>query len=105
MVYCAISISKARQLLHLKDYLPGGLLREIQIYEVSVSRTYKEGIKYSCYLVDPKNGVGIIGYDIHPGKGHHRHIRGRETKYVFQGLEKLLDDFALDVRRVLEGEL
>ncbi len=95
---------KARQLLHLKDYLPGGLLREIRIYEVPVSRTYTEGIKYSCYLVDPENGAEIIGYDIHPGKGHHRHIRGQETQYVFRGLEELLDDFANDVQRILEGE-
>lgn len=96
---------KARQLLHLKDYLPGGLLREIRISEVPVTRTYREGIKYSCYLVNPEKGTEIIGYDIHPGKGHHRHIRGQEAPYVFQGLEKLLDDFATDVQYVLEGKL
>ena len=88
---------KACQLLYPRVYLPGGLLREIRISEVPVSRTYTEGIKYSRYLVDPENGTEITGYDIHPGKGHHRHILGRETKYIFGGLEKLLDDFVLDV--------
>ena len=96
---------KARQLLHLKDYLPGGLLREIRIYEVPVSRIYTEGVKYSCYLGDPQTGEKIIGYDIHPGKGHHRHVRGQETRYVFRELETLLDDFARDVQSVLEGKL
>ncbi len=96
---------KACQLLYLKDYLPAALLREIRIYEVPVSRTYTEGIKYPCYLVDPENGAEIIGYGIHPGRGHHRHIRGRETKYIFPVLEELLYDFVLDVQRVLEGKL
>ena len=31
---------KARRLLHVKDYLPNGLLREIRIYEVPVSGTF-----------------------------------------------------------------
>lgn len=74
MVENAINMPKAGQVLYLKDYLPGGLLREIRISEVPVSRTYTEGIKYSRYLVDPENGAEITGYDIHPGKGHHRHI-------------------------------
>ncbi|MGH7960313.1 MAG: toxin-antitoxin system TumE family protein [Candidatus Binatia bacterium] len=98
-------MAQARRLLHLKDYLPGGLLREIRLYEVPVSRTYAEGIKYSCYLGDPETGQKIIGYDTHPGKGHHRHVRGQETRYEFHGLETLLDDFARDVQEVLEGKL
>jgi hypothetical protein len=98
-------MSNARQLLALKDYLPSGLLREIRIYAVPVNRTYTEGIKYSCYLGDPETGEKILGYDIHPGKGHHRHVRGRETRYTFRSLETLLDDFARDVQAVLEGKL
>jgi hypothetical protein len=61
--------------------------------------------KYSCYLGDPSTGEKIIGYDIHPGKGHHRHVRGQETRYAFRSLEELLDDFADDVQAVLEGKL
>jgi hypothetical protein len=95
----------ARRVFHVKDYLPGGLLREIRIYEVPKSRTYPDGMKYSCYLGDLDTGEKIIGYDIHPGKGHHRHVRGRETRYVFRGLEPLLDDFAKDVQAVREGRL
>jgi hypothetical protein len=96
---------KARQLLYLRDYLTGGLLREIRIYEVPVSRTHAEGIKYSCYLGNPETGEKLVGYDLHPGKGHHRHVRGKETAYVFHGLEELLDDFAREVQQVLEGKL
>jgi hypothetical protein len=98
-------MGKARQLLYLKDYLSGGLLREIRIFQVPSGRSYTEGIKYSCYLGDPRTGEKIIGYDIHPGKRHHRHVRGQETRYSFRSLEELLDDFARDVQEVLEGKL
>jgi hypothetical protein len=98
-------MAKARQLLYLKDYLSDGLLREIRFFQVPVSRSYPEGIKYSCYLGNPSTGDKIIGYDIHPGKGHHRHVRGQETRYAFHSLEELLDDFARNVHAVLEGKL
>jgi len=62
-------------------------------------------MKYSRYLGDPSTEEKIIGYDIHPGKGHHRHVRGQETRYAFRSLEELLDDFADDVQVVLEGKL
>jgi hypothetical protein len=98
-------MAKARQLLSLKDYLTGGLLRKIRFFQVPMSRSYPEGIKYSCYIGDPSTGEKIIGYDIHPGKGHHRYVRGQETRDAFRGLEELLDDFARDVQVVLEGNL
>jgi Family of unknown function (DUF6516) len=98
-------MAKARQLLYLKDYLSNGLLREIRFFQVPISRSYPEGMKYSRYLGDPSTGEKIIGYDIHPGKGHHRHVRGQETRYAFRSLEELLDDFADDVQAVLEGKL
>lgn len=100
-----ISMPKARQVLDVKDYFPNGLLRQIRLYEVPRGRTYPEGIKYSCYLGDPTTGEKIIGYDIHPGKGHHRHVRGQETVYLFYDLATLLDDFARDVQAVIEGKL
>jgi len=56
-------------------------------------------------LGDPETGEKIIGYDIHPEKSHHRHVRGQEALYDFRGLEALLDDFAQDVQEVLEGKL
>ncbi len=79
----------ARRLLHVKDYLAGGLLREIGLYEVPKSRKYPDGVKYSCYLGDLDTGAKIIGYDIHPDKGHHHHVRGQESQYPFRGLEAL----------------
>ena len=105
MVYITIAVPKARQVLYVKDYFSNGLLREIRIYEVPRSRTYPDGIKYSCYLGDPATGEKILGYDIHPGKGHHRHVRGQETLYTFYDLTTLLDDFARDVQAIIEGKL
>ncbi len=68
------------------------------------------------FLVPPfaKGGTGGIYssmthlgnlYDIHPGKPHHRHVRGREEPYLFTTPEQLWDDFVTDVEAVLRGEL
>ena len=60
MVYITISMLRARHVLYVKDYFPNGLLREIRIYEVPRSRTYPDGIKYSCYLGDPATGEKMV---------------------------------------------
>jgi hypothetical protein len=36
-------------------------------------------------------------YDVHRGKSHHRHLRGKETSYNFVDEDMLLDDFFRDV--------
>ena len=38
-----------------------------------------------------------VRYDNERGKGDHRHVGGRELDYDFVGVERLLDDFELDV--------
>jgi Family of unknown function (DUF6516) len=44
-----------------------------------------------------------VGYDNERGKGDHRHIEGREEAYAFIGVERLIEDFLADIRR-LRGE-
>jgi hypothetical protein len=44
-------------------------------------------------------------YDIHPGKPHHRHVRGKQQPYSFSTPARLWDDFVADVEAVLRGEL
>jgi hypothetical protein len=42
-------------------------------------------------------------YDNHHPKGHHRHVGGIEEAYEFAGVDRLVADFAADVRRI-QGE-
>lgn len=53
------------------------------------------GFKYRLvYVVD---GERMVGYDNERGKGDHKHIRGRESRYRFVDVATLLDDFWSDV--------
>ena len=49
-------------------------------------------------------GRRIVGYDNERGKGDHRHFKGRETRYRFVSIEKLLADFLADVDSVRSEE-
>ena len=90
---------------HRKVQLRDDLLMEVIIREVRGSRHYPQGIRYRCYLGNPKTREVIVLYDIHPGKFHHRHLRGRQQRYTFSTPAQLWDDFVTDVEAVLRGEL
>ncbi len=81
-----------------------GYIMEVAIYQVPVSSKTPEGYRFRCFLVDPANGEELIGYDNHWPKGSHRHLRGVEEPYMFQSIEKLLDDFEQNCTRLLEEE-
>jgi len=55
-------------------------------------------LKYSLFYGRP--GVREVGYDNERGKGDHRHLLGTETPYVFTTVERLFEDFEVDVRFV-----
>lgn len=90
---------------HRKIQLREDLLLEVDIRTIRASRDYPEGIRYRCYLGNPRTQEVIVLYDIHPRKPHHRHVRGREEPYRFTAPEQLWDDFVMDVEAVLRGEL
>lgn len=50
-----------------------------------------------AYVID---GVCVLRYDNEAGKGDHRHWRGRESRYVFESVEGLLDAFQRDIERI-----
>lgn len=55
------------------------------------------GYKYRlAYVVD---GECVIRYDNEAGKGDHRHVGARESRYAFASVEKLLADFQRDIRK------
>jgi hypothetical protein len=67
--------------------------------------TFPGGIRYSLYLGEFETGKLILLYDVHRGKSHHRHLRGKETSYNFVNEGTLLNDFLRDVALILDGKL
>jgi hypothetical protein len=93
-------------ILEARDIIGGGrYLQEVRISTFSPTREQREGIRYSLCLVDLGTGNVVLLYDIHRGKSHHRHLRGKETRYQFIDEDTLLDDFLRDVNLILEGKL
>ena len=58
------------------------------------------GLKYRLQLYREHTGETLVRYDIHHGKGHHRHFLGGERPYVRRGVDKLFEDFRKDIDRI-----
>jgi hypothetical protein len=83
------------------DYDDGGIVEMViwrVPYPVSPS---PHDLKYSLYYGHP--GMREIGYDNERGKGDHQHFGGTEIEYEFTTVEKLIEDFWADVRRLRGG--
>jgi Family of unknown function (DUF6516) len=57
----------------------------------------KHSYKYRLFFGRP--GKRIVAYDNERPKGDHRHLEGREERYVFTNVEVLVRDFLADVQR------
>ena len=74
---------------------------EMKIWKVPISEKMPHGLRYSLvYIV---NSQRVIGYDNYEQKSDHRHYLGVEQPYVFQGLDKLAQDFYTDVSKYKES--
>lgn len=86
----------AEPLVRLKRVFADGTIVEIRIWRLPESTAERpHGLKYS--LLYGRAGERIVAYDNEAGKGDHRHYRDREAPYVFVSLERLVEDFELDV--------
>ena len=56
--------------------------------------------KYKYRLAYVVNGECVLRYDNESGKGDHRHVRGKETRYAFESVDKLLAAFQRDIERI-----
>jgi len=83
----------------------GRYLQEVRISAFPPHPDFPEGLRYSLCLVDRSTGEVVLLYDIHRGKSHHRHLRGKEEPYGFVDEDKLLDDFLREVDLMVEGKL
>ena len=82
--------SKVR-LLHWKT--DAVAIAEAKVWKVPVSKDYREGVKYSLFLVVKETREILIGFDNHKPKGHHLHRHGRQQHYEFTEVDALVDEF------------
>jgi hypothetical protein len=89
-----------------RQVLAGGrYLQQIRISEFPASAGDPEGLRYSLCLVDRTTDDVVLLYDVHRGKGHHRHLRGKETRYLYKDPLALIADFRRDVELIVGGQL
>ena len=70
---------------------------EVVVWQVPQALPGSEHL-YKYRLAFVVDGECILRIDNEAGKGDHRHIRGREHKYLFRSLDRLLADFQADIR-------
>jgi hypothetical protein len=81
-----------------KKRLASGAIVEEVIWKLPRAEADRpHGYKYRLAYV--RGSKLIVGYDNERGKGDHRHLRGREVRYNFISLDRLLADFRADVMR------
>lgn len=89
-----------RAALLLKERIPfrEDSFAEIVLWRVPTSlQGSSHGFKYRLAFV--RSGVCLVRFDNEAGKGDHRHIRGKESKYAFVSPERLVQDFLREARR------
>lgn len=87
---------RARLLVRTKEVRDDGSIIEIVIWELPEPLPPSEHLfKYRLYYGWPNREW--VRYDNERGKGDHKHLNGAETPYSFVSVERLLDDFELDI--------
>lgn len=77
---------------------------EIKIWQLSEPTKDKpHGYRYSLAYIS--NHKRVIGYDNAERKGDHKHYGVLEGNYQFKNLEKLLEDFYIDIEKYKRGQL
>jgi hypothetical protein len=79
-----------------KEVRDDGAIVEVVIWELPVPLSPSvHSFKYRLYFGWP--GREVVRYDNERGKGDHRHVNGEEQPYAFTSLDRLLDDFEMDI--------
>lgn len=89
---------KARLITRFRDVADDDSLIEMIVWHVPAP-VPPSGHCYKYRLVYVVAGQRVIGFDNERGKGDHRHVGNRELPYVFEGVDRLIDDFIEEVER------
>jgi hypothetical protein len=77
-----------------------GNILEMSVWRVPKTLKTPDGVRYRLAYVPSGEEEPAVLYDNHHPKGHHRHFRGIEAPYEFQGVDRLIEDFKADVARL-----
>ncbi|MCF6256138.1 MAG: DUF6516 family protein [Gammaproteobacteria bacterium] len=91
------------QLIFRDKYIyADGAIREMVIWRLPDTDSERpHGLKYRLYY--GHSDMCLVRYDNERGKGDHRHEGNQEAPYTFISVEKLIQDFKVDIKR-LRGE-
>ena len=89
---------KARELFNRRVLVSEEAFAELVLWEVP-EPLYGSKHYYKYRLAFVVAGACVLRYDNEAGKGDHKHVRGREMKYRFVSVDKLVADFFEDVKR------
>lgn len=81
-----------------KRLYENGDIVEVKVWKIEKSIDKPHGFKYSLAFI--RAGKRIIGYDNAERKGDHRHYKNKVYHYEFKSIDKLFEDFFIDVRRI-----
>ena len=88
-----------REIHRSKFAHPDGSIEERVVWEVPRSPRQPEGYRYRLVYIRPGEMTPAVLYDNHHPKGHHKHLGGKQLPYDFVILEKLYEDFKIDIQK------
>ncbi len=93
---------KARLIFKTRRQIGEAMFADLVLWLVPEPlRGSRHSFKYRlAFVVD---GVCVMRYDNEAGKGDHKHIGDEEHSYVFETIEKLLQDFDADMKGWIDG--
>lgn len=89
---------KARLITQFRNAFADGSLIEMVVWRVPEPVPPSEHA-YKYRLVYVVNGERVVGFDNERGKGDHCHVGTVETPYRFVSVDRLVDDFLLEVEK------
>ncbi len=89
---------KARELFNRRVPVAEQAFAELVLWEVPEPLSGCAH-RYKYRLAFVVAGECVLRYDNESGKGDHKHMGGREVKYRFVSVDKLVADFFEDVKR------
>jgi len=88
---------KARSLIDRRIVIGPSIFAELVLWELPTPvRGSNHPYKYRLALIS--SSVCVLRYDNEAGKGDHRHRGEREDAYLFENIDRLVEDFLADVR-------
>ena len=93
-----VSNMKTRELFNRRLPVTEQAFAELVLWELPEPLSGSQHC-YKYRLAFVVEGECVLRYDNEAGKGDHKHVRGKEVKYRFIEVDKLVSDFFEDVKR------